>query len=164
MKTPINSPSDFIDGRGNIFCRGCSSEELFTAIDLGSLPIANELQSTPDTEIEKFPLHLKICKACGLGQVADVSTPERIFKDYRYLSSMSTTFVEHAFRFVDRTIQEGIITNEGWVLEIASNDGYLLKHYKKRGIKCLGVEPAQNVAQYTTNIGIETISDFFSKN
>jgi 2-polyprenyl-3-methyl-5-hydroxy-6-metoxy-1,4-benzoquinol methylase len=164
MKTPINSQSDLIHGRGSSFCRGCSEEELFTAIDLGNLPIANELQLTPDANIEKFPLHLKICKACGLGQVADVTTPERIFKDYRYLSSMSTTFVEHASRYAERTIQEGIITNQGWVLEIASNDGYLLKNYKEKGIKCLGIEPAENVAEYTAKLGIETISDFFSKN
>jgi hypothetical protein len=164
MRTPTNSPSNLIRGRGSSFCRGCSSTELFTAIDLGSLPIANELQLTPDAYIEKFPLHLKICKTCGLGQVADVTTPERIFKDYRYLSSMSTTFIDHASRFVDRTIQEGLVTSDGWVLEIASNDGYLLKNYKTKGIKCLGIEPAKNVAQYTTKIGIETISEFFSKN
>ena len=164
MRTPSNSPSGLIHGRGSRYCRGCSSTELFTAIDLGSLPIANELQLTPDAIIEKFPLHLKICKTCGLGQVADVTTPERIFKDYRYLSSMSTTFIEHASRFADRTIQEGLVTNDGWVLEIASNDGYLLKNYKTKGIKCLGIEPAENVAEYTTKIGIETISDFFSMN
>ena len=164
MRTPSNSTSDLIHGRGSSFCRGCSSTELFTAIDLGSLPIANELQLTPDATIEKFPLHLKICKNCGLGQVADVTTPERIFKDYRYLSSMSTTFIEHASHFADRTIQEGLVTTDGWVLEIASNDGYLLKNYKKKGIKCLGIEPAENVAEYTTKIGIETISDFFSMN
>ena len=69
--------------RGRDFCRGCSGKNLFSALDLGELPLANELQKTPNEHVEKFPLHLRICEECGLGQVADVVTPERIFVDYR---------------------------------------------------------------------------------
>ena len=87
----IETSQNFIEGRGNNFCRGCLGLDLFSALDLGYLPIANELLASEDTEINTVPLHLKICKECGLGQVADVVTPERIFRDYRYLSSMSTT-------------------------------------------------------------------------
>lgn len=98
----------FIEGRGEIFCRGCLGKNLFSALNLGQLPIANELLLTPDTKIERFPLHLKVCSDCKLGQVADVVTPERIFRDYRYLSSMSSSFLQHASDYVAQRVQEGI--------------------------------------------------------
>ena len=152
----------FIDGRGEVFCRGCLGKELFSALDLGELPIANELLLTEHSVIEKFPLHLSVCAECGLGQVADVVTPERIFRDYRYLSSMSSTFLRHASDFVEQRIQEEMVSAEDWVLEIASNDGYLLKNFLIYGIKSIGIEPAENVAEISRGLGIETISEFFS--
>lgn len=152
----------FIDGRGAIFCRGCLGENLFSAIDLGDLPIANELLITSERKIEKFPLHLRICTDCGLGQVADVVTPERIFRDYRYLSSLSTTFLKHAHDFVNQQVESKSFSPEDWVLEIASNDGYLLKNFVPYGIRVVGVEPAENVAAVSRGLGIETISEFFS--
>jgi hypothetical protein len=152
----------FIDGRGESFCRGCLGEKLFSALDLGSLPIANELLLEQDSEIETFPLHLRVCESCGLGQVADVVTPERIFRDYRYLSSMSTTFLKHASEFVEQRVSDGQFSSSDWVLEIASNDGYLLKNFIHFGIKAIGVEPAENVAEVSRSLGIDTISEFFS--
>lgn len=159
-KTPFSQP--FIQGRGEVFCRGCLGKNLFSALDLGELPIANELQLTSESEIEKFPLHLKVCLACHLGQVADVITPERIFRDYRYLSSMSSTFLKHASDFVKERVDEGMFLPNDWVLEIASNDGYLLKNFLPFEIRAIGVEPAENVAEISRALGIETISDFFS--
>ena len=103
--------------------------------------------------IERFPLHLKICKDCRLGQVADVVTPERIFRDYRYLSSMSTTFLNHAADYVGQRIAEDLFSHSDWVLEIASNDGYLLKNFIPHGIKTIGVEPAENVAEISNDAG-----------
>jgi hypothetical protein len=152
----------FIQGRGNTYCRGCLEDNLFSALDLGSLPIANELLLTQENEAQKFPLHLKICTNCGLGQVADVVSPERIFRDYRYLSSMSTTFLKHASDFVDQQIANTSFSNTDWVLEIASNDGYLLRNFTRHGIKTLGIEPAKNVAEISRDLGIETISEFFT--
>ena len=152
----------FIQGRGEFSCRGCSEKNLFSALDLGELPIANELLRDEQSVIEKFPLHLRVCIGCGLGQVADVVTPERIFKDYRYLSSMSSTFLKHASDFVDERIREKVFTTKDWVLEIASNDGYLLKNFLAHNIKTIGVEPAENVAELSKALGIETISEFFS--
>ena len=157
-----NPSTPFIDGRGRDFCRGCLGSNLFSAIDLGTLPIANELLRDQSSVIEKFPLHLSICSECGLGQVADVVTPARIFRDYRYLSSMSTTFLKHASEFAERCINENLLNEDDWVLEIASNDGYLLKNFLSSGIKAIGVEPAANVAEISRNLGIETISEFFS--
>ena len=152
----------FIEGRGGIFCRGCSGRNLFSALDLGELPIANELLKSSAGSLEKFPLHLRVCSECGLGQVADVVTPERIFRDYRYLSSMSTTFLEHASDFVNQRIREGMFAPGDWVLEIASNDGYLLKNFLPFGIRAIGVEPAENVAEISRSLGIHTVSEFFS--
>jgi hypothetical protein len=152
----------FIDGRGEIFCRGCLGKSLFSALDLSVLPIANELSLSSESEIEKFPLHLRICTDCGLGQVADVVTPERIFRDYRYLSSLSTTFLKHASDFVTQQVESMTFLPSDWVLEIASNDGYLLKNFIPHGIRVVGVEPAENVAAVSQSLGIETISDFFS--
>jgi hypothetical protein len=152
----------FVAGRGETYCRGCLGERLFSAIDLGYLPIANELLKTSEGEIEKFPLHLRICTDCGLGQVADVVTPERIFRDYRYLSSMSSTFLQHASDFVTTQMESLSFQQSDWVLEIASNDGYLLRNFLPHGIKVLGVEPAENVVKLSRSLGIDTISEFFS--
>ena len=156
------SAQPFLDGRGETHCRGCSGEKLFSALDLGELPIANELLLTSESIIEKFPLHLRICADCGLGQVADVVTPERIFRDYRYLSSMSSTFLKHASDFVTQQIESLSFLPSDWVLEIASNDGYLLRNFLPHGIRAVGVEPAENVAELSRELGIETISEFFS--
>ena len=153
----------FIEGRGENFCRGCLGVELFSALDLGQLPIANELLITQLGHIEEFPLHLRVCTQCKLGQVADVVTPERIFRDYRYLSSMSSTFLKHALNFVNDRINEEMFSANDWVLEIASNDGYLLKNFLPFGIKAIGIEPAENVAEISKSLGIETISEFFSR-
>ena len=162
MDNELLASPPFIDGRGGVFCRGCLSRELFTGLDLGELPIANELLKSSEGSLEKFPLHLRVCAECGLGQVADVVTPERIFRDYRYLSSMSTTFLQHASDFVDQRVQEGMFATGDWVLEIASNDGYLLKNFLRYGIRTIGVEPAENVADISRGLGIHTISEFFS--
>lgn len=155
-------PKPFIEGRGRDFCRGCLNSSLFTALDLGELPIANELLLDAKTPNEEFPLHLRICRNCGLGQVADVVTPERIFRNYRYLSSMSTTFLKHASDFVNARLSEDFLSADDWVLEIASNDGYLLKNFLTSNVKVIGVEPAENVARIALALGIDTVSEFFS--
>ena len=162
MNNELVASLPFIEGRGGVFCRGCLGRNLFTGLDLGELPIANELLKSSEDSLEKFPLHLKVCSECGLGQVADVVTPERIFRDYRYLSSMSTTFLQHASNFVNERMQEGMFSPGDWVLEIASNDGYLLKNFLPYGIIAIGVEPAENVAEISRGLGIHTISEFFS--
>jgi hypothetical protein len=84
-----------------------------------------------------------------------------LFRDYRYLSSVSSSFVEHAKAFVDAMLESNTVAREDWVLEIASNDGYLLQHFIEKGIDVLGVEPARNVAKIAVEKGIPTVSDFF---
>ena len=155
-------PPNYIAVRGKDFCRGCHGENLFSGIDLGNLPLANELLASHDSQVEVFPLHLMICPDCRLGQVSDVVSPERIFNDYRYLSSISSTFLKHASDFVERVIQDELLAPDDWVLEIASNDGYLLRNFLPFGIKVIGIEPAKNIAQISRGLGIETISEFFT--
>jgi hypothetical protein len=162
MVNGLRIPQAFIEGRGEVFCRGCLGRNLFSGLDLGELPIANELLKSSEGNLEKFPLHLRVCTECGLGQVADVVTPERIFRDYRYLSSMSTTFLQHASDFAAQRVQQEMFLAGDWVLEIASNDGYLLKNFLCFGIRAIGIEPAENVAEISRGLGIETISEFFS--
>jgi hypothetical protein len=162
LAAKIETALPFIKGRGEIFCRACSGEKLFSAIDFGDLPIANELLLSPERKIDRYPLHLRICRDCGLGQVADVVNPERIFRDYRYLSSMSSTFLKHTSDYALERVEEGRFSSGEWVLEIASNDGYLLKNFLPFGIKAIGVEPAENVAKISRELGIETISEFFT--
>ncbi len=162
MVNQVTPTQSFLEGRGGEYCRGCLKETLFSGLDLGELPIANELLLTAENEIEKFPLHLRICTTCGLGQVADVVTPERIFRDYRYLSSISTTFLKHASDFVTQQVEATTFLPSDWVLEIASNDGYLLRNFLPYEIRTIGIEPAENVAQLSRGLGIETISEFFT--
>jgi 2-polyprenyl-3-methyl-5-hydroxy-6-metoxy-1,4-benzoquinol methylase len=158
----LETGNSYIVGRGKNFCRGCNGLDLFSALDLGELPIANELWPNENQQIELFPLHLRICRSCGLGQVEDVVMPSRLFRDYRYLSSTSTSFLEHARNFAEVVSNEMSFGQGDWVLEIASNDGYLLQHFMKLGVDVLGVEPAENVAQIATLAGVPTLSEFFS--
>jgi 2-polyprenyl-3-methyl-5-hydroxy-6-metoxy-1,4-benzoquinol methylase len=146
--------------RGSKICRACDSANLFSALDLGLVPIANELLvSASSTDV--FPLHMSVCRDCGLGQVQDVVSPERLFRDYRYLSSISQTFLDHASNYAKAVYDDLDWRKEDWILEIASNDGYLLRNFVDLGIKVIGVEPAANVAEIARSHGVQTISDFF---
>ena len=149
--------------RGRDYCRACGSKSLFTGLDLGSQPIANELVLDPKKKSDLFELHLRVCRECKLGQVQDVVAPQRLFNDYRYLSSVSSSFVDHAKHFVAKYIAENKFAAGEWVLEIASNDGYLLQHFLKEGIQVLGVEPSVNVSKISRKLGIPTLTEFFGK-
>lgn len=147
--------------RGRNFCRACNSNKVVQVLDLGNLPIANELPITNHEVIDLFPLCFGICNDCGLGQVGEPVSRERLFSDYRYLSSISETWLRHAQTFAQNTVETLELTSSDLVVEIASNDGYLLQYFKKCGIKVLGVEPAKNIAMKANLNGIETISEFF---
>lgn len=143
-------------------CRGCQGNNLFLAIDLGDLPISNELLLERQENVELFPLALYMCADCSLGQIQDVVRPERLFRDYRYMSSMSSTFLAHAKSFCDSMLDSGLIGTDDFVVEIASNDGYLLRNFQNLGIRVLGVEPAKNISSVSESLGIPTLSEFFS--
>jgi hypothetical protein len=149
--------------RGVNFCRGCNSQQLSKVLPLGNLPIANELMRSADSPVEEFPLDLSICTNCCLGQVGDTVSRGRLFSDYRYLSSISHSFLKHAQEFTIYVTELIQFEPGDWVLEIASNDGYLLKNFVLRGIDCLGVEPSENVSKIAESIGVPTQNSFFGE-
>jgi 2-polyprenyl-3-methyl-5-hydroxy-6-metoxy-1,4-benzoquinol methylase len=142
-------------------CRGCLSNKLFDGVDLGSLPIANELYSDFRRNHEVFPLNMKICADCGLGQVENLISPKRLFEDYRYLSSVSSSFLNHAKNYAERLTSELLLDEKSLVIEIASNDGYFLRNFLDKGTRVLGIEPAKNIAVVALNLGINTLCRFF---
>ncbi|MFN8036513.1 MAG: class I SAM-dependent methyltransferase [Acidimicrobiia bacterium] len=145
-------------------CRSCAAELSITMVDLGSMPLANSYLVTvpeqPDSE-PRYPLHAQVCGTCLLVQVGDVVAPEEIFEEYAYFSSYSSTWVEHARLFAEQAISELGSHVEHGVVEIASNDGYLLQHFSAAGVPVLGIEPANNVAEVARERGIPTESTFF---
>jgi hypothetical protein len=142
-------------------CRSCLETRLFSGLNLGKLPISNELMSSKEDSTDDFPLQLFICSNCCLGQVSEVVYPERLFSDYRYLSSVSTTFLEHARSFCENVKNKGLLNDGDFVLEIACNDGYLLKNFLGGELRILGIEPAVNVAKRASELGIPVINEFF---
>jgi len=151
-----------ISSRGYSVCRGCSSQDLVSVLNLGSQPLPAEYGRDSGDVLDTFPLHLRICRSCGLGQLGEYVLPERIFHEtYPYLSSASTTWVQHAKKYADEMTRRLNLNSGMLVLELASNDGYLLSEFNKLGVKVLGVEPAANVACMARNAGITTIVEFF---
>jgi hypothetical protein len=151
-----------ISSRGSSQCRCCTSDKLSDVLNLGLQPIPSEYGSTPEEVLESFPLHLRICQECGLGQLGEYVLPDRIFhKSYPYLSSASSTWVNHARQYATAMTEKLNLNHESLVIEIASNDGYLLSEFKKNGIPVIGVEPAENVASIAENSGIFTLTEFF---
>ena len=145
-------------------CRLCGAPLRHTFADLGVSPLANAYLAEADLRRPEtfYPLHVYVCSECLLVQLPIWETPERIFSDYSYFSSYSETWVEHARRFVeDVAVRRLGLDRTSRVVEIASNDGYLLQFVRAKGIPALGIEPAANVAAAATNRGIETIVDFF---
>jgi SAM-dependent methyltransferase len=144
-------------------CRSCGSKSLSAFLSLGRTPLANALLREEDLEKNepRFPLDVAFCGACSLVQILETVPPEVMFSEYLYLSSFSTTMVEHARLLAEQTIAREGLGPDSLVIEAASNDGYLLQWYAKRGIPVLGVEPAKNIALIARDKGIATDSAFF---
>src|SRR6478736_6723616 len=148
--------------RGTSICRGCLRQGLVSVLDLGDQPLANEMAHSQATPDPAFPLHLMGCPDCGLGQVGEYVLPERIFgAEYPYLSSVSTSWLAHAGAYA-QTMREALdLGGDDLVIEIASNDGYLLEQVQALGVRVLGVEPAGGVADIARAKGVPTVSEFF---
>ena len=142
-------------------CASCRKQNLFLGMDLGEVPISNELNIKPGVPPELFPLKLFICSECSLGQAPSGILPERLFSDYRYLSSVSSTFLAHARKFCENLISNETLTKNDLVVEIACNDGYLLKNFLHTDLRVLGVEPSINVSKVASSLGIPIINEFF---
>ncbi|MGC9036889.1 MAG: hypothetical protein ACP5K7_13805, partial [Verrucomicrobiia bacterium] len=146
-------------------CRSCYSERGSIVLDLGVQPLANNLLNESDLNSKepKFPLRLAVCNNCHLMQIVDLVPPVKLFTEYFYFSSFSDTMVEHARRAAERYIKEFNLTDKSFVIEIASNDGYLLRNFVAAKIPCLGIEPAKNVADVAIRQGIPTVVEFFGE-
>jgi len=142
-------------------CASCQNQNLFMGIDLGNVPISNELNAAPGVPPELFPLQLFICPDCSLGQAPSRILPERLFSDYRYLSSVSSTFLAHARDYCESLISSKTLTVNDLVVEIACNDGYLLRNFLNKDVRILGVEPSVNVSKVAASLGIPIINEFF---
>lgn len=143
-------------------CRGCESARLTTVLDLGDIPLVNALASsaTDARAAQRFPLALRFCADCYLVQLEHDVDPGALFSHYTYFSSVSTTMVSHVKELVSEIAKARPVRS---VVEIASNDGYLLQFYRDRGIDVLGIEPATNVAEVARERGIPTLNRFFSR-
>ena len=146
-------------------CRSCHHSPLQVVLSLGKMPLANALLTAEQlAESEPaFPLDLAWCPRCTLVQITETVPPETLFRDYVYFSSYSDTMVRHAGELATRLTRERRLGPASLVLEIASNDGYLLQHYVAAGVPVLGIEPARNVAQVATERGIRTVCEFFGE-
>ena len=146
-------------------CRFCSAPLTQTFVDLGLSPLANSLLAEADLgrEEPRFPLHAYVCGECLLVQLGEFASPQDIFEDYVYFSSFSDTWVEHARRYVEQMIERFGFDGESSVVELASNDGYLLQWFVEHGVPVLGIEPAANVAAAAEKKGIPTLVRFFGE-
>jgi SAM-dependent methyltransferase len=146
-------------------CRFCGTPLTHVFADLGMSPLANSYLSEEELgQMEPFyPLRALVCDRCFLVQLEDYETPDVIFSEYAYFSSYSTTWLEHSKRYAEMAIERFGLDEHSKVVELASNDGYLLQYFVERGIPVLGIEPAANVAEVAREKGIRTLVKFFGR-
>ncbi|MDQ6709206.1 MAG: class I SAM-dependent methyltransferase [Candidatus Dormibacteraeota bacterium] len=146
-------------------CRSCGAGGLTPVLSLGVTPLANALltrEQLTDPE-PRYPLDLVFCQRCTLVQILETVPPMELFSDYLYFSSYSDTMLRHAQALADRLTAERQLDRESLVVELASNDGYLLQYYQQHGVPVLGIEPAANIARAAIARGIPTLTEFFSR-
>ena len=149
------------------YCRFCGKEIKHSFIDLGLSPLSNSYIKKENFGCSQrfFPLNVGVCENCFLVQTTgEYDTPEEIFSDYAYFSSYSSSWLKHAKEYVDFVTDKFKLTKKSFVVEVASNDGYLLQYFKEKNIPILGIEPAHNVAAVAVKErGIPTLSEFFTQ-
>ena len=146
-------------------CRLCNSIRLVSVLDLGATPPCEKFLTADELDAPEptYPLHLRLCEDCLLLQIPALITPEDTFTEYAYFSSYSESFVQHAKTFVDDTAERLELRRESFVVEVASNDGYLLQHAVAKGIPCLGIEPSVNVGAAARKRGVPTETAFLDE-
>ena len=146
-----------------LICRFCRENLAHTFVDLGMSPLCESfLTSDQLNDMEPFyPLHVYVCHSCFLVQLQEYVRPEHIFSEYAYFSSYSDSWLQHAGSYTDMVVERFKIGSQSRVVELASNDGYLLQYFIRKGIPVLGIEPAGNVAQAAMQKGIPTVVKFF---
>lgn len=144
-------------------CAFCSAPLSATFVDLGMGPLVDSYVKPEEQDrMDPFlPLHAYVCGSCHLVQLPEAATPEQMFGDYPYFSSVSASWLDHARRYVEAVVPRLGLGPGSRVIEVASNDGYLLQYFQQKGIPVLGIEPARNVAAVAAGKGIPTIPKFF---
>jgi SAM-dependent methyltransferase len=144
-------------------CRFCGAALSHTFVDLGVSPLSNSyLTAEQLSRMEPFyPLHARVCERCFLVQLEEFESPQNIFSDYAYFSSYSESWLRHARDYTEQMIERFRLNAQSRVVEIASNDGYLLQYFVERGVPSLGIEPAANVARAAEEKGVRTLTKFF---
>lgn len=154
-----------ISSADRTYCRFCGSSLRHTFVDLGMSPLCESYLSADHlNQMEPFyPLHVYVCENCFLVQLEEYVSPQAIFGEYAYFSSYSDTWLRHAEAYTELMVERYNIGTQSQVIELASNDGYLLQYFVERGIPVLGIEPAANVAEAAIKKGIPTVIDFFGE-
>ena len=161
--TALTDPQEVAAGPvPRVGCRLCGSVRLRSFLDLGATPPCESFLGADQLDAPEptYPLHARVCERCLLVQLPPLISPEQTFREYAYFSSYSTSWVAHAERFVAEAVHRLDLGPDSFVVEVASNDGYLLQHVVDRGIRCLGVEPARNVALAAVERGVPTRTEF----
>ena len=150
--------------RARLDCRLCGSTNLTEAFSFGDTPLANAYVSPSDLDKPELfaPLVVNICEACKLVQLRDIVDPRVLFSNYLYVSGTSPVFVAHFADYAKTVAKRFSLTDESLVVDVGSNDGVLLAHFKKNGMKVLGIDPAKNIAAEATKNGIPTVVTFFT--
>jgi len=146
-------------------CRHCDAALKDTVVDLGMSPLCESYLAADQLDrMEPFyPLHVRVCRSCYLVQVGDYVRAEEIFTEYAYFSSFSTAWLKHAKDYVTMISERLGLGKDSFVVELASNDGYLLQYFVERGVPCLGIEPAANVAKAAVERKVDTLVAFFDR-
>jgi SAM-dependent methyltransferase len=144
-------------------CRFCGAGLQHTFIDLGMSPLCESFPSLADLEHGEtyYPLYVYVCGQCFLVQLQEYESPEQIFTDYAYFSSYSDSWLKHSDNYCGKMTERFGLNGKSFVVEVASNDGYLLQYFVKRGVPVLGIEPAANVAKVAVEKGVPSLVRFF---
>jgi 2-polyprenyl-3-methyl-5-hydroxy-6-metoxy-1,4-benzoquinol methylase len=145
------------------FCRFCSEPLSRTFVDLGMSPLCETYPSAADLHRGEmdYPLHVYVCEKCFLVQLEEHESAEKIFSDYAYFSSYSDSWLKHCENYCDSAARHFGLSKDSLVVEVASNDGYLLQYFVRRNVPVLGIEPAANVARVAVEKGVPTLVKFF---
>ena len=159
----VTTPPPQREVPGGTTCRFCGQPLELSVVDLGLSPLCETLVNPEQLEQGEafYPLHVRACRECWLVQIPEFVTPKDIFTEYAYFSSFSSSWLEHAERYVEMIVERCRLGQSSFVVELGSNDGYLLQSFLPKGIPVLGVEPAANVAEAAVERGIETRVAFF---
>ena len=146
-------------------CRLCDSDLLLSVLDLGATPLCEKYLTVDELDLPEptFPLHLRLCEDCLLLQLPALITPADTFTEYPYFSSFSDSCVQRASDFVERAVDQLDLEPESLVIEVGSNDGYLLQYVVGAGVPCLGIEPSVNVGAVARDRGVPTVSAFLDE-